>query len=46
VVGRGASRDRGSMTNPDMDMTTNTENELDVNSRAGKKKRKVRGQIE
>lgn len=46
VVGRGASRDRGSMTDTDMDMTTNTENELDINERPGKQKQNVKGQVE
>jgi hypothetical protein len=46
VVGQGASVDRGRMTDPQMDMTTNTENELDINSRPGKQKQNVKGQVE
>ncbi len=45
VVGTGATTDRGRMTNPDMSQTTNTETELNEESRPGKQKRKVRGEI-
>jgi hypothetical protein len=46
VVGQGASRDRGKMSDPDMDMTTNTENELDINARREAQKQNVKGQVE